>query len=351
MTLNKNILSWNGKVSRSLFEILINRLDRSFIKYALIDSFYNFSVNNSPYPFVERKELKPKAKHIDKEYEYQNSLLVFCYEGLLSSEHKKYIRFLSDNIVTKENLSHFLDFSLANNFNKNMRNLEDNNFNKLLFSLLSIDYGLLIQKDPNIKSRKRYILSNFHVKVDWPIAEAAEDLGRKLKYIAKDLYEKGEMYAELMQQKLFEYYGFPHTVGGRRSAAVVVSQYLANEDYLFTTYVASKESRELTKITENEISRYILIQLSNEEVIELTHVNNLSEEEFYRRYIIGKENDDLIAIFMATYKRTGYSSANLNSKIRKLNSDYRWLTVEDQFIIPLPHVDDAMCIPYSTIYI
>ncbi|MGA1825604.1 MAG: hypothetical protein ACMUIP_13175 [bacterium] len=351
MTLNRNILSWNGKVSRSLFEILINRIDKSLIKYALVDSFYNFSVNNSPYPFVERKELKPKAKHVDKEYEYQNSLLVFFYEGVLSSEHKKYIRFLSDNTVVKENLSHFLDFNLANNLNKHMRNLDDKNFDKLFFSLLPIDYGLLIQKDPNIKTRKRYVLSNLHVKVDWPIAEAAEDLGKKLKYLSKDLYERGEMYAELMQQKLFEYYGFHHTVGGRRSAAVVISQYLANEDYLFATYVASKESRGLTKITEDEISRFILIQLTNEEVADLVKKNDFSEHEFYKKYIIGKENDDLIAIFMATYKRTAHSTVQKDTQYRKLKSDYRWLTVEDQFIIPLPHVDDAMSIPYSTIYI
>ena len=85
---------------------------------------------------------------------------------------------------------------------------------------------LLIQRDPTTRSANRYSLTHYHVRIDWPIADAAEDLAQSLRYISKDLYEKGDKYAELAQRKLFEYYGMPVMVGGRRTAAMVAAQYL-----------------------------------------------------------------------------------------------------------------------------
>jgi len=70
--------------------------------------------------------------------------------------------------------------------------------------LLNIDYALLIQQDPSVKKKNRYSLTHFHVKIDWPIADAAEDLARSLRYISKDIYEKGDKYAEDAQKKFFE---------------------------------------------------------------------------------------------------------------------------------------------------
>ena len=57
--------------------------------------------------------------------------------------------------------------------------------------LLPVDYALLIQRDTAGISKNRYGLSHFHVRIDWPIADAAEDMAQSLRYISKDLYEKG----------------------------------------------------------------------------------------------------------------------------------------------------------------
>ena len=130
-----------------------------------------------------------------------------------------------------------------------------------------MDYAVLIQREPKLQEgENRYTISHFHVRVDWPITEAAEDLGRMLRYISKDLYEKGEKYAEDLQKKFFEYYCLQDMVGGRRTAAIVAAQYLRRFPCLSTIYVASTESRSLIQLTERGVSKVVLVKLGDKEV-------------------------------------------------------------------------------------
>lgn len=350
MELKNEMLSSTEKVRRLLYQLVGNQLEKYLIKYALLDSYQNFLIKNYPYPFVEKRELKPRAKVIDREYEYQNCFLVLFYESTLTKKHKKYIRFLSDNKLVKENFQNIIDFKVSLDFIQNIKYFDSSGFNKLFYSLLPVDYALLIQQDPTIKTRSRYVLSHFHVKLDWPISDAAEDLAKKLRYISKDLYERGEKYAELIQQKLFEYYGFHHTIGGRRSAAVVASQYLSKENFQYTVYVTSQESRTMTRIGNNNIYRYVLIKLSKEDVSGLLKANKMNYALFQKRYVVNREKEDSVVIFLVIYARTPHSNPPPDGRLRELNPDFRWLTVEDQLILPLPHVPRARAIPYPTIY-
>ena len=350
MGLKTQMLTRTEKIRRLLFKLVGYELEKNLIKYALMDSYQNFLVNNYPYPFVEKRELKPKAKLIDREYAYQNCFLVLFYEGILANKHKKYIRFLSDNKLLKENFQNIVDFKFSSEFTPNSKYFDSSSFSKLFYSLLPVDYALLIQQDTTIKTRNRYILSHFHVKLDWPISDAAEDLAKSLRYISKDLYEKGEKYAETMQQKLFEYYGFHHTVGGRRSAAVVASQYLSKEIFKYTVYVSSKESRTMTKIGNNHVYRYVLMKLNKEDLSGLLKEIKMKEEQFIKRYVVNKEKEEIVVIFLVTYARTPHSIPPADGKLRELNPDFRWITVEDQLILPLPDVSNARPIPYPTIY-
>jgi len=47
------------------------------------------------------------------------------------------------------------------------------------------------------------VRSHFHVKIDWPIDDATEEMARQLRYISKELYENGAQYAHGLRQKLF----------------------------------------------------------------------------------------------------------------------------------------------------
>jgi len=350
MVLKTELLSDNEKIRRLLYTLAGYELERYLIKYALLDSYQNFMVNNYPYPFVERRELKPKAKVIEREYEYQNCFLVLYYEGTLHNKHKKYIRFLSDNKLVKENFQNIIDFKISPDFSQNIKYFDSPGFSKFFYSMLPVDYALILQQDPTIKKRTRYILSHFHVKLDWPISDAAEDLAKNLRYLSKDLYERGEKYAELIQQKLFEYYGFHHTVGGRRSAAVVASQYLSRENLLFSVYTTSKESRTMTKIDSARVQRYALMKLNKDDVNALRQAHKMKGDQFQKRYVVNEEKGESVVIFMVIYSRTPHSLPPADGKLRELNPDYRWITVEDQLILPLPSFSHARPLPYPTIY-
>ena len=219
-------LSGENRLRRSYYELLRDELDALMLQYALIDSYSRFQASKIAFPFVEKRELKPRARIPDVEYEYQNAFLVLFLEDTIPPEHKKYIRFFDLNKTTKANLLTSKTLPLSNKFDRNQKYLESVQFPSFVKALLPVDYALLIQRDPATKPRNRYSLTHFHVRVDWPIIEAAESLARDLRYISKDIFERGEKYAEDLQKKFFEYYGLPVMAGGRRTAAIVAAQYL-----------------------------------------------------------------------------------------------------------------------------
>ena len=186
---------------RSYYELLRDELDQFLLDYALTDSYKNFLERNIPYPFVEKRELKPRARIPDLEYDTQNAFLLIFLEDSIPEVHKKYIRFFDVNKTTKANLLRSKTLPLCEKFDRNQKCLEGVHFFNFLKMLLPVDYAILIQRDPQALNRDRYCLTHFHVKIDWPIAEAAEDLARDLRYISKDLYEKGDKYARIFRKK------------------------------------------------------------------------------------------------------------------------------------------------------
>ena len=179
-------LSQADKLRRSYYELLRDELDQQLIQHALIDSYNNFRNRKVKYPFVEKRELKPRARIPDLEYECQNVFLVIFVEDIIPPENKKYIRFFDVNKTTKANLLQSKTLPLANKIDRNQKFLDSAHFSNFLKILLPVDYALLIQRNPSGKARSRYSLSHFHVRIDWPIADAAEDLARSLKYISSE---------------------------------------------------------------------------------------------------------------------------------------------------------------------
>ena len=241
-------LSQADRIRRSYYELLRDELDQFLLQYALIDSYHNFVSQQKAFPFVEKRELKPRARIPDLEYDSQNAFLVLFVEDVITSEHKKYIRFFDDNKTTQTNLMRFKTLALSQKFDRNAKNLESIRFNNFIKQLLPVDYALLIQRDPAGKAKNIYSLSHFHVRIDWPIADAAEDLAQSLRYISKDIYEKGDKYAEDTQKKFFEFYGLPVMAGGRRTAAIVAAQYMKKIPGITTVYAGSSETRSLIRI-------------------------------------------------------------------------------------------------------
>lgn len=345
-TVGKKIAFWSvreelscaNKLRRSYYKLLRDELDQFMVQYALIDSYTNFTDKKLSYPFVEKRELKPRARIPAIEYECQNTFLVIFIEDTLPASHKKYIRFLDINKTTKANLVLSKTLPLSEKFDRNQKQLESVRFFDFLSVLLPVDYALLIQRNPVSKARDQYDLSHFHVKIDWPIAEAAEDLAQNLRYISKDLYEKGDKYAEDIQKKFFEYYGLPVMSGGRRTAAIVASQYLKKLPCISTVYAGSSESRTLIRISERGTSKSVLMKLTEEEMKKTAEDNNLALQTFKKNYMVFRDKKDGVFIFQTTYSFTNNAKPPDDGKLRELIPDFYMLTIGGQHILPKPGV-------------
>jgi hypothetical protein len=213
-----------------------------------------------------------------------------------------------------------------------------------------VDYALLIQRDPAGRSRNRYALSHFHVRIDWPIADAAEDFARRLRYISKDLYEKGDKYAEDVQKKFFEFYGLPSMVGGRRTAACVAAQYLKRIRCITTVYAASSESRALIRLSERGVAKMVLMTFSEEDIRGLAENHHISLKSFRKNYVVARDDDRSVCIFQVTYVHTNWARPPDDGKLREIKSDVNWLSVATQHIVPKPGVWQYPPLPLNFIY-
>lgn len=343
-------LSSKQKLRRSYYKLLRDSMDQFILKYSLIDSYNNFLSAKISYPFVEMRELKPRGRIPLIEHECQNSFLIIFVEDIIPDKNKKYIRFLDANKSTKINLLKNKVLSLSNKFDRGQKYLDSIKFENFIMELLPVDYALLIQRDVKSKVNDRYCLSHFHVKVDWPIADATEDLARRLRYISKDIYEKGDKYAEDLQKKFFEYYGLPMMVGGRRTAAIVASQYLKRLPCISTVYVGSSESRALIRLCERGVSKSVLIKLDKQELKYIAETNSMSQTSFSKNYIIARQGQKSICLFTVFYYYTNHSRPPSDGKLRDFSSERYWLTVEKQLILPKPGVWSYPPIHYNMIY-
>lgn len=342
-------LSPSDRLRRSYYELLRDELDQFMVKYSLIDSYKNFIEKNIPYPFVEKRELKPRAIIPDFEYEAQNAFLVVFVEDSIPNEYKKYIRFFDVNKATKANLLRTKTLPLSKDFDRYQKYLESARFFDFLNVLLPVDYALLIQRDQAAR-KTRYRLSHFHVRIDWPIADAAESMARNLRYISKDLYEKGDKYAEDVQKKFFEYYGLPVMVGGRRTAACVAAQFLKQAQCITTVYAGSSETRALIRLSERGVSKMVLMKLEDDEIRQIVENKEINIRSFKENYVVAREGKSSICIFQTMYSHTNHAIPPEDGKMREIKPDLYWLSVGIQQILPVPGIWGYPPIEYNVIY-
>ena len=345
----RDCLSREERLRRSYYEVLRDELDQFVLGYSLVGSYNNFLRLRAPYPFVELRELKPRARIPSVEFDAQNSFLIVFCEDFVDKTHKKYIRYFDANKTTKNNLLKHKYFPDVENFNRNLKFFETDDFFSLLRSLLPIDYALLIQR--NQQTKLRYALTHFHVRVDWPIAEASEELAKDLRYISKDLYEKGDKYAEDFQKKFFEYYGVPVLSGGRRTAAIVAAQYFRQLPGITTIYVSSSESRNLLRIDERGVSKSLLVKLPEEDVKRLADTAGITQNSFTKNYVIARQRKNFVCILNVNYDYTSHALPSEGGRLRELKPDTNWLTVSREHILPKPSVLMYPPIPNKMVYL
>ncbi|MBN1627907.1 MAG: hypothetical protein JW944_15410 [Deltaproteobacteria bacterium] len=319
------------------------------MKVSLLDSFNNYNKNDVEYVFLDKSELRPKSKKMEKESELFNTFIVIFCEGAINPLLKNYIRFFPENKAIKKNLEYLANFNMFKKYHSNLKYFDQPLFLDFVKELLNVDYALLIQQDPTIKNKNRYALTHFHVKIDWPIADAAEDLGKYLRYIQNNLYENGDEHARLLQNKLFEYYGCHYSVGGRRTAALIAAQLLKKLDMISTVFISSSESRSMIKYSERGVSKFFLIKLNNNEISALAARERITPDELKSSYLYPAKNYH-VGISEAVYDYTQYSKPPENGKLRRLRPAYNWLTLVDEFLHPKPDLLTLRPINYNWVY-
>jgi hypothetical protein len=286
---------------------------------------------------------------MEKESGLINTFIVIFCEGVVSQNLKNYIRFFPENSIIKKNLEPLVDLKLYKKFHRNLRYFEDVGFLDLMDQLLSIDYALLIQQDPTLSRKNRYCLTHFHVKIDLPIADAAEDLAKSLGYIQANLYENSDKEGRILQNKLFEYYCCHHTVGGRRTAGLIAAQLLKKLDCISTIYVSSSESRALYKYSEKGVSKFILVQMNKKEISVLAQRESMRVESFRSAYLYPGLSAD-VGVLEAAYEHTKYSLPPADSKHRRLRPAYNWLKLKEELLHPNVSSLDMKPLSYNWVY-
>lgn len=326
-------LNYYEKLRRSLYEILRDALQMRLMKISLIDSFYNYLEQRVDYNFLDKSELKPKSKKMERESDLFNTFIVIFCEGGISPELKNHLRFFPENKFIKKNVEYLPNLTLYKNFNHNLRYFDSPRFLDVIKDFLNIDYALLIQQDPTVKKKNRYALTHFHVKVDWPIADAAENLAQWLRYIQNNLYENGDKEARHLQSKLFEYYGCHHSVGGRRTAGLIAAQLLRKLDLVSTVFVSSSESRSMTKYSERGVSKFFLIQLDEQQIAAIAQKEKMDPASLKNSYLY-PGGGHYVGISEAVYSHTSHSMPPESGKLRRVKPAYNWIKLGDEFLHP-----------------
>jgi len=103
-------------------------------------------------------------------------------------------------------------------------------------------------------------------------------------------------------------------------------------------------------MSERDVSKYILMELTEEDVQDISKVHHLKTRSFAKNYFVARKDSGGIVIFQTTYGRTSHARPPDDGKLRQLNAEYSWATVAHQCIVPKPGVWDKAPLPCSIIY-
>ena len=266
----------------SSFAATCNDLCEFLIQTTLIDSYHSFAQHAKSYPFAKPESLRPGANTASYEHPFQRSALVLLVDGTLP-----------------------------------------------IARILDVDYALLMQRPTEAAAIS---LSHMHVKVERLTDNAVRVLARDLGYIRRTLIENGEVYAETLERKYFEYFGFAANASGRKCAAAMAAQLLSAEEARFTVFATCQEDCRLTMLDSSDmVTHHMLLMINPDELTELGAVN-------VHDYIISSTDNGCVVCYRAQFRRTSYAQPkNPNSGPRsEMGLEAPWLEINAETIIPLP---------------
>ncbi len=319
-----------------------DRLSEFLIRATLIESYHSFSRHDKPYPFAAPESLQLCISTAAYEHPFQRSALILVVDGPLPASLRKHIRFRSANEMTAANLSRLAPEIAEDLIPPQGLSMADEGFPALLSRLLDMDYALLMQRPAE---RAPISLSHVHVKVERLTDNAVRVLARDLGYIRRTLYEKGEGHAEMLERKYYEYFGFAANASGRKCAAAMAAQLLAQEASRFAVFASCQEDCRLSVIDESEIvTHHLLIRLKTDALRRI----GASQVADYSIQQHSDDGDQTIVCYRARFQRTAAAQPIKSaSPVRSdIGLEEPWLELAQAEVLPLPG-HDAPALPYN----
>ena len=313
----------------SSFAATCNDLCEFLIQTTLIDSYHSFAQHAKSYPFAKPESLRPGANTASYEHPFQRSALVLLVDGMLPINLRKHIRYRRANELNEDNLARLAPEIARDHFPPIGLSLDHEMFSALLDRLLDVDYALLMQRPTEAAAIS---LSHMHVKVERLTDNAVRVLARDLGYIRRTLIENGEVYAETLERKYFEYFGFAANASGRKCAAAMAAQLLSAEEARFTVFATCQEDCRLTMLDSSDmVTHHMLLMINPNELTELGAVN-------VHDYIISSTHNGCVVCYRAQFRRTSHAQPrNPNPGPRsEMGLGEPWLEINAETIIPLP---------------
>lgn len=236
-------------------------LRRRLLRYVLVDSLEKFQDDGKPYPFVERGRVLPHQMLSGPEAPQQNAALVVFVDGTLPSGLNRHFRLRVSNQVGWQNLRRMAPMLDLGGYRTAHNRLDGAESEALLRKLLPLDYALLVERPGLLDglASSPATLTHLHMKVERLTDNAIRDLGRRLGYIRRSLFERGEDYADALEGKFFEYFGFPAVASGRKSAAAMAAQLLQETGIRYSVFVAGQQDGRLSILSEGERVRHAML--------------------------------------------------------------------------------------------
>ena len=175
-------------------------------------------------------------------------------------------------------------------------------------------------------------LSHIHVKVERLTDNAVRLLARDLGYIRRTLNENGEAYAETLERKYFEYFGFAGNASGRKCAAAMAAQLLGAEETCFAVFAACQEDCRLTVLDDSDIITHHLLLRVTPGILSGLGAQNMGD------YVIDNAGGNPVVYYRAQFRRTDHATALSPRAVTRPESSLSapWLEIAKQNILPLP---------------
>jgi hypothetical protein len=329
------------------------------IQHTLINSYHEFVRQKKPYPLVDPHSLRPGSASPSKEFYLHHAALVVLLNGQLSDKLRHHFRCRGGNRLRMRNLVDVApDLSYLKSYRPQQRYSTHPHFERLIQQLLPLDFALLVQQSLDQERHGlAYELSHFHVKIEGILDNALRSMGIYLNYLKEDLYERGDSYVDLLEKKFYEYFNFYHNSAGRRTAAVLAAQLLAQEGQEGTVYVSSQQDRRLTlfssgpsttsALRKTDVEHFTLLALSSSTTKKLKEWGQEVGLNIGRDYLISKKSKEKIFILHTQFEQTPAASPSLDGQLRsKINRQKKWVRlVKEQIISINPSCRDVIHFP------